>query len=101
MIDLENLPSPEVLKLHDFPGINEALIREKFTSGNVDYLVSLFNFIQRSKHRAENLAQVYFNQMEVFHKKLNGERNVNDSVRAIERKASTPKLPEPNLALDL
>ena len=75
MIDLNNLPQPSELALKDFPGISAALIREAFVAGNIDYLVSLFDFIQRSKHRAEALAQVYFNQMEILHKRLNAARN--------------------------
>jgi hypothetical protein len=69
-IDLDNLPSPEVFKLQDFPGINPNLIREKFAENNVEYLIQLFDWIQRSKHRAEALAQVYFNQMEVYFRLL-------------------------------
>ncbi len=101
MIDLKNLPSPEVFKLQDFPGINPDLIREKFAECNVEYLISLFHSIQRSKHRAESLAQIYFNQMEVLHKKLDEARRGDVPARSTERKAPTPKPSESSLALDL
>lgn len=102
MIDLNNLPEPSELKLTDFPGINPDLIREKFAEGNVEYLIQVFDFIQRSKHRAESLAQIYFNQMETLHKKLNEVRNTDGpAVRSPERKAPVTKTAEPSLALDL
>ena len=106
MIDLENPPQPDIFKLSDFPGINADLIREKFIAGNVEYLISLFDFIQRSKHRAESLARAYFNQMEVLHRLLNVERGKESrSETKSERKQSplqpTIRKPDSSLALEL
>ena len=64
------LPNPETLRLESHPGINPDLIHEMIQTDRIDYLVSLFDSIQRAKHRAEALAQIYFNQMEILHQRL-------------------------------
>lgn len=89
-LDLENLPQPETLKLSDLPGIKADLIREKVAEGNTDYLISLFDWMQRAKNRAESLATVYFNQMEVLHKRLNDARENPGSASRIRTKEKKP-----------
>jgi len=67
----------EIKELSQLPGINTALIEEKFNAGpdGLKYLLTLFDFMQRSKTRAENLALVYQRQMLVLHQKLDEARD--------------------------
>lgn len=67
-----SIPPPSSFALELMPGINANLIRER--AGDVEYLISFFDMIQRQKHRAEMLADVYFQQMQVLHKLLQAER---------------------------
>lgn len=85
-----DFPNPQVYKLENFPGINESLIREKFAEGDIDYLISLFDFIQRCKHRAEMLAQVYWTQMQSDQRRMKGETLLGlDTSRARNQIAAT------------
>jgi len=67
----------EIKEFAQLPGVNHDLIIEKWNGHSADdlkYLLSLFDFMQRSKHRAENLAIVYQRQMHVHHQLLEEER---------------------------
>ena len=89
--------------------INPELIHEMVAAGNAQYLISLFDFLQRSRHRAERLAQVYLNQMEVLHQRLReargeAEANTRPTAGAIpvrgradskpKAEAAVPKVPK-------
>jgi len=85
----------EIKELSQLPGINTALIEEKFNAGpdGLKYLLTLFDFMQRSKTRAENLALVYQRQMLVLHQKLDEARDgiVVSKPRKVITEDPTPK----------
>jgi len=93
------------------PSINPELIHEMVAAGNAQYLISLFDFLQRSRHRAERLAQVYLNQMEVLHQRLReargeAEANIRPTAGAIPVRGKTQKpeatqAPKPKQTLDI
>jgi hypothetical protein len=89
------LPPPASFALEAMPGISPDLIRERMLAGDEAYLISLFDHIQRSKHRAEALAQAYFNQMEVLHKRLMEARGESGGTRGQTAGAE----PKPTTAL--
>jgi hypothetical protein len=65
-----SIPPPSSFALEKQPGINPDLIRECVVEGKIDYLISLFDYQRRAMLRAETLAQVYFTQMEILHRRL-------------------------------
>lgn len=77
-----------------YPGVNETTIREAVAAGNVDWLLSFFNHIQKSKHRAESLSRAYFAQMQVFHNRLedirSGGSGLSEQPREPRRAKPTP-----------
>lgn len=106
--DLDNLPNPDQFKLTDFPGVNDALIVEMVTAGNSRYLIDLFSHFRRGQLRAEMLAKVYFDQVEVYKRKLDEARGLDLTQVKTARSAPRPftraqpeKAPELDLALDL
>ncbi len=99
-IDLNNLPNPAEYKLSEFPGINEETIRTKVCEGAAEWLIALFNFNNRAKHRAEMLAQVYFAQMESYKQKMD-EMKPNAKIRERPEQKRTSQSSSPLLIEDL
>lgn len=103
-----SIPPPSSFALEKQPGINPDLIRECVAEGKIDYLISLFDYQRRAMLRAETLAQVYFTQMKVLHRRLDAAKRgelpePRRSSAQGERKVKTSEAakPAPDLAIDL
>jgi hypothetical protein len=75
----------------EIPAINEDLIRRYFEAGDLKNLLSIFNFQQRCKNRAEELSRAYLAQMVVLGKTLDALREGLKPERPEKSEAKKPK----------